>query len=390
MSRTIAVPRPHGAKQWGIAILGLFATLCLCCGVGSAAISRISPDRADTGVAAAGRAAPVTLVTQVVEVTRIIEITATPQAGPAVAPTETPTPVPPTTEPATPTAEVAAVTPVVDGQPAQVVNVIDGDTIDVMIDGQPETIRYIGVDSPETNSQLGQDAAAANNALVAGETVYLLPDVTDRDQYGRLLRYVYLVDGRMVNQELVGLGHALSVAYPPDTAHQADFDAAQQQAQAERSGMWQSLGWATKAANIRTGPGTNYPVVDGAQPGQVLDVEGRNVAGDWLKLGTGGWIAAQFVDNVSLDLPIIEAPAPPTPQPATPTPVPQRAEPVAPPPAPVAPAAVCQCSGVDYDCDNFSSWSDAQACYQYCLQTAGYDVHRLDRDNDGIVCESMR
>ena len=49
-----------------------------------------------------------------------------------------------------------------------------------------------------------------------------------------------------------------------------------------------------------------------------------------------------------------------------------------------------RCSGIDYDCGNFGNWSSAQACFQYCLETVGYDVHRLDRDNDGIACELLR
>ena len=49
----------------------------------------------------------------------------------------------------------------------------------------------------------------------------------------------------------------------------------------------------------------------------------------------------------------------------------------------------CSCQGDIYDCGNFGSHDQAQACFNYCLQKEGWDVHKLDRDNDGIACESL-
>lgn len=405
-----AVPKPRGAKQWIVALVAVTGSLCLCSLIGASLLapSPPAPESQDPQV-----------VTRIVEVTRIVsEPAATPTPDPAASapePTATPAPavtVAPATATPQPATPVASATPgsrsisatpsaalsapppapipaLLDGlQTGLVLSATDGDTIRVSLDGVADTIRYIGIDAPEDNSAIGQQASEANRRLVEGQTIYLQPDITDRDQYDRLLRYVYLPDGRMVNQELVAAGHALSVAYPPDTTHQADFDAAQQQAQAARAGLWQTIAWASGNANIRSGPGTAYPVVDSAQPGRALDISGRNDAGDWLKLATGGWVFANLVANAPSDLPIAPAPA-------TVTPVPQRAAPAVPlatatSPAAAPPASVCTCSGIDYDCGDFSSWSAAQGCFNYCLQTVGYDVHRLDQDNDGIACESMR
>ena len=50
----------------------------------------------------------------------------------------------------------------------------------------------------------------------------------------------------------------------------------------------------------------------------------------------------------------------------------------------------CDCSGNIYNCSDFSTQSEAQRCYEYCLEQKGYDVHRLDRDKDGIACESLQ
>ena len=58
-----------------------------------------------------------------------------------------------------------------------------------------------------------------------------------RYTYGRLLRYVWVGD-LLVNAELVRLGYARAVAYPPDTAYQARFAALQAEAQAARRGLW--------------------------------------------------------------------------------------------------------------------------------------------------------
>lgn len=61
---------------------------------------------------------------------------------------------------------------------------------------------------------------------------------------------------------------------------------------------------AAKGANLRSGPGTNYPVVGGVQAGAGLAVVGRNQAGDWLALAGGAWISAGLVAGAPADLPV--------------------------------------------------------------------------------------
>ena len=108
------------------------------------------------------------------------------------------------------------------GDSAQVTNVIDGDTIDVRIDGVGYRVRYVGVNTPERDEPCYEDASDANAEWVEGETVTLVKDVSETDQFGRLLRYVY-VGTTLVNEELAQDGWAESVEYLPDTAHAADF-----------------------------------------------------------------------------------------------------------------------------------------------------------------------
>jgi micrococcal nuclease len=126
-----------------------------------------------------------------------------------------------------------------------VVRIIDGDTIQVEIDGQLERVRYIGVDTPETVHPskpvqcFGKEASARNQALVAGRQVRLERDVSDRDRYGRLLRYVH-ADGVFVNLELVRDGYAQASTHPPDVKHSEAFLAAQREARTAGRGLWTS------------------------------------------------------------------------------------------------------------------------------------------------------
>jgi hypothetical protein len=53
------------------------------------------------------------------------------------------------------------------------------------------------------------------------------------------------------------------------------------------------------------------------------------------------------------------------------------------------PVPVCDCSGNIYNCANFTTHWEAQACYEYCLSIGRGDIHRLDGDNDGAACESL-
>lgn len=117
------------------------------------------------------------------------------------------------------------------GEDATVVRVIDGDTIEVSLDGQIESVRYVGINTPERDEPCYADAREANLALVGGETVRLVRDETNRDRFGRLLRYIY-VDGVFVEEELVRGGFAEAVLYEPDDRHYDDLLALEREAAA--------------------------------------------------------------------------------------------------------------------------------------------------------------
>jgi len=46
------------------------------------------------------------------------------------------------------------------------------------------------------------------------------------------------------------------------------------------------------------------------------------------------------------------------------------------------------CSSNIYNCSDFSTHAEAQAVYEAC-GGVNNDVHELDRDKDGLVCESL-
>jgi len=123
-------------------------------------------------------------------------------------------------------------------QYARLVKVVDGDTIEVEMEGQQYRVRYIGVDTPERDTNFYQEATEANQALLAGEFLLLVTDVSDTDQYGRLLRYVFAGQDSFVNYELVKGGYAFSATFPPDVACADAFLDAQIEAREQGAGLW--------------------------------------------------------------------------------------------------------------------------------------------------------
>ncbi|MFN8375416.1 MAG: thermonuclease family protein [Anaerolineae bacterium] len=109
-----------------------------------------------------------------------------------------------------------------EGESAVVTRIIDGDTIDVRIGDVGYRVRYVGVNTPESDEPCYSEATDANAALVEGQTVTLVQDVSNTDRYGRLLRFVY-VGSTFVNAELVREGYAEAVLYDPDDGFHDEF-----------------------------------------------------------------------------------------------------------------------------------------------------------------------
>jgi micrococcal nuclease len=122
-------------------------------------------------------------------------------------------------------------------------NVVDGDTLKVFYEGQKESIRLIGIDTPESRKNkkaykdsgrsgediekivaMGKESTEYTKSLIKpGDIIKMEFDVQKRDQYKRLLAYVYLNDGRMLNEEIIRAGYASPLTYPPNIKYQDKF-----------------------------------------------------------------------------------------------------------------------------------------------------------------------
>lgn len=136
---------------------------------------------------------------------------------------------------------------------AMVVSVVDGDTIHVENGPQKETIRLIGVDTPELHDPrkpvgcFAKEAKEKVASLINGKEVILEADSTqsNRDIYGRLLRYVFL-DGVLVNRVLIAEGYGYEYTYDEPYTYQQVFKDAQKEAQEQQKGLWNPATCPTK------------------------------------------------------------------------------------------------------------------------------------------------
>lgn len=151
-------------------------------------------------------------------------------------------------------------------QQARVIKVVDGDTIVVEIGFRREHVRLIGIDTPESKPNrhaekqardrnldqktiltMGNQAANHARALLPKKsTVHLEFDVEKRDQYNRLLAYVWLSNGTMANEEIVKAGYAYLLTVPPNVRYRQQLAAAFSEARRDQRGLW-----ASPAASVR-------------------------------------------------------------------------------------------------------------------------------------------
>lgn len=128
----------------------------------------------------------------------------------------------------------------------RVTRVIDGDTIEVEINGNVEKVRLIGVDTPETVDPrkivqcFGKEASEMSKKILTEKNVKLESDSTqtNRDKYNRLLRYVYIEDGTLVNKYLIEKGFGHEYTYHVPYMYQIEFKQAEKYARENSLGLW--------------------------------------------------------------------------------------------------------------------------------------------------------
>ena len=116
----------------------------------------------------------------------------------------------------------------------KVSEVIDGDTFKTL-DGK--TVRMLGINAPETNEPGADIAKTALTLLILDKEVYMKKDATDKDDYGRFLRYVF-IDDVHINGELIVMGYAETRFFPPDTLYRKSFEELEKIAVRNRRGLW--------------------------------------------------------------------------------------------------------------------------------------------------------
>ncbi len=137
-----------------------------------------------------------------------------------------------------------AVRPV--GSYYDVVRVVDGDTLVVDYNGVNEKVRLIGINTPETVDPrravecFGKEASTRLKELAEGKRVLLERDPTQdaRDTYDRILAYVYLEDGQMLNRKMIADGYAYEYTYMTPYAYQQEFKELQTLARTSARGLW--------------------------------------------------------------------------------------------------------------------------------------------------------
>jgi len=179
---------------------------------------------------------------------------------------------------------------------AKVTRVIDGDTI--IIDNN-ESVRLICMDTPERGEKGYLEAKRYLEKLILNEKVKLVKDVSNRDKYNRLLKYIYTEKGDFVNEIMVRDGYAEAYPYNPDTKLCPQIIEAEKQAREEGLGIWARE--------------------------EELEVK-------------------EISDII--------------------------------------------CDYNAYNCGDFSSHAEAQAVFEKCGGVEN-DVHQLDRDKDGVACETL-
>lgn len=182
-----------------------------------------------------------------------------------------------------------------------VTSVIDGDTFYI---DTGEKVRLICIDSPEKGEKMYLEAKRYLEDLILYKKVKLEKDISDKDRYNRLLRYVYSEDGSFINELIVYDGYAFAYPYSPDITLCSIINNAEEQAKGNELGVWHKI---------------------------IEEPE-------------------DFDETVS-------------------------------------PFEPCSCTE-DLDCPDFDTHAEAQACFDYCGGVEN-DVHRLDRDKDGLACESL-
>jgi len=140
-------------------------------------------------------------------------------------------------------------------EPARVMRIINGDTLTILYQGKWEEIKLLGLDMPETtlNDRVYEKALKNSTTpaeiinrgltgrefvkkyLQYGSQIWIEFDTQRRDHFSRLLGYVYLADGRMLNEVILKAGLSEPLLISPNLKYKQRFLELARLAQKEKS-----------------------------------------------------------------------------------------------------------------------------------------------------------
>lgn len=134
--------------------------------------------------------------------------------------------------------------------------------------------------------------------------------------------------------------------------------------------------------NVRSSPSTSSSVLGSLGNGDEITLTGKS--GDWYRINYrngNGWVHSSLT---STSKPVVSSGDSGSNGASS-----GGGSGTAPTSAPSGGGAVCSCAGNIYNCPNFSTRAQAQACFNYCVSLGVGDIHRLDGDNNGLACENL-
>ncbi|UFU00810.1 thermonuclease family protein [Radiobacillus kanasensis] len=132
---------------------------------------------------------------------------------------------------------------------AIVTRIVDGDTLVVQYQGEEDRVRLLLVDTPETKhpdlepQPFGDEASSFAQRTLEGKTVQIEFDGPLRDQYDRLLAYIW-IDGQLFNEMLLREGFArYAYEYDPPYSYSERLHQAEQDAKNQEKAIWSVPGY---------------------------------------------------------------------------------------------------------------------------------------------------
>jgi len=135
---------------------------------------------------------------------------------------------------------LALVVAVFSSQKHNVTRIIDGDTVE--ISGYETNIRLIGIDTAEEGECYRTESTKLTKDLMLGRKVRVETDENEKDNFGRVLAYIYLTDGTMANKKLLEVGAGQFFYDSVNLKYQEELVQTAEKARQSRAGLWKACG----------------------------------------------------------------------------------------------------------------------------------------------------